>query len=52
MNHLAFIVPAYAFALLLPAALAFSAAHRLKLARQRLVALDRRRVVSPDRLRR
>jgi hypothetical protein len=43
MNHLAFIVPAYAFAILLPGALALSAAHRLKRARQRLAALDRRR---------
>jgi hypothetical protein len=43
VNHLAFIIPAYAFAILLPGALALSAARRLKLARQRLALLDRRR---------
>jgi hypothetical protein len=43
MTHLQFIIPAYGFAILLPAALALSAVQRLKLAQRRLAALDKRR---------
>jgi hypothetical protein len=42
MTHLPFLAGAYALALLLPAALAFSARRRLARARRRLAAVDPR----------
>jgi len=42
MTHLPFIIGAYAIGIAVPAAYAIAAAHRLRLARRRLRAIDPR----------